>query len=59
MGTDNLSNLMQPFASSHFMYCQLTWMFYDRALKRYINHIHEKELRLEYNDNETEFESSM
>ena len=57
MGAEKLSKVMQAFVLSHFSYCPLVWMFYDRGLNRQINHIHERALRLAYNDNQTDFES--
>ena len=42
--------LLKTFIESHFSYCPLTWMFHNRKLNRKINHIHERALRLVYDD---------
>ena len=35
---------------SQFGYCPLTWMFYSRKVNSKINHIHERSLRIVYED---------
>ena len=57
MDTEKLKQVMQAFVLSHFSYCPLVWMFYDRTLSHRINHIHEKALRFAYKDYQTDFES--
>ena len=47
--------LMRAFALSHFSYCPLFWMFYDRTLNHRINHIHERALRIAYKDYGNDF----
>ena len=57
MDTETLKQAMQAFVLSHFGYCPLVWMFYDRILNHRINHIHERALRFAYKDYQTDFES--
>ena len=57
MDTEKLKQVMQAFVLSHFGYCPLVWMFYDRTLNHRINHIHERALRFAYKDYQTDFES--
>ena len=47
--------LFKTFIESQLSYCPLIWMFCSRKLNRRINHIHERALRLVYNDYTTEF----
>jgi ribonuclease P/MRP protein subunit RPP40 len=42
--------LMKAFIESQFSYCPLIWMFCSRKMNRKINHIHERALRLVYDD---------
>ena len=42
--------LLRTFIESQFSYCPLIWMFCSRKLNRRINYIHERALRLVYND---------
>ena len=42
--------LMKAFIESQFSYCPLIWMFCSRKLNKKINYIHERALRLVYND---------
>ena len=39
---------MKTFISSQFSYCPLIWMFHSRILNNNINRIHERALRLVY-----------
>ena len=48
--------LMKSFVESQFSYCPLLWMFCSRKMNRKINHIHERGLRLVYNDYCSTFE---
>ena len=52
---DKKKLLMNAFIESQFSYCPLLWMFCSRELNRKINHIHEKGLRLVYQDYTTSF----
>ena len=42
--------LMQTFIHSQFGYCPLFWMFHSSKLKNLINNVHERALRIVYND---------
>ena len=48
--------LMNSFIESQFSYCPLLWMFCSRELNRKINHIHEKGLRIVYQDYTSSFD---
>ena len=48
--------LMKSFVESQFNYCPLVWMFCGRKANNRINNIHERALRLVYNDEESSFE---
>ena len=49
--------LMNSFIESRFSYCPLIWMFcHSRKLNRRINHIHERGLRIVYQDYSSSFE---
>ena len=43
--------LLKAFLKSQFNYCPLMWMFHSRELNNRINRIHERLLRLAYQDN--------
>ena len=44
--TVKLQHLMRAFVISHFSYCPLVWMLYDRTMNNRINHVHERALRI-------------
>ena len=46
-----LELVIKTFIESQFNYCPLVWMFYSRTLNKKINKLHERALRLVYNDN--------
>ena len=48
--------LLKAFIESQFSFCPLLWMFCTRKLNRKINHIHERALRLVYDDQDSSFE---
>ena len=48
--------LMRTFIESQFSYCPLIWMFCSRKMNNKINHIHERALRLVYDDYTASFE---
>ena len=48
--------LMKALIESQFAYCPLIWMFCQRSSNTRINHLHERALRIVYNDNESTFE---
>ena len=41
---------MNSFFNSQFNYCPLVWMFHSRSIKNRINRLHERVLRIVYND---------
>ena len=48
---------MKAFIESQFGYCTLVWMFCDRQENNRINHLHERALRILYNDYKSTFEN--
>ena len=48
--------IFKKFFEAPFKYLPLTWMFYSRSTYRRINHLHEKALRLIYDDYQLTFE---
>ena len=42
--------IMKSFVTSQFGYCPLIWMFHSRRLNNKINSIHERALRITYQD---------
>ena len=48
--------LMKSFIISQFNYCPLIWMIFKRGFNNKINHIHERALRIVYNDYSSSFE---
>ena len=57
MTTEKLRVLMKAFIESQFGYCPLIWMFHSRTLNNRINSLHERALRIVYNDNCSSFEN--
>ena len=51
MDLNKRSNLMKAFITCQFSYCPLIWMFHSRSLNNKINRIHERALRLVYQNN--------
>ena len=47
--------IMNAFITSHFSYCPLVWMCHNRCLNTKINKIHERALRIVYDDNHSSF----
>ena len=47
---------MKAFIESQFNYCPLVWMFHNRTINNRINRIHERALRVAYQDYESSFE---
>ena len=56
MSIDQRKLIMNAFISSHFNYCPLIWMCHSRSLNVQINRIHERALRMVYNDSISSFE---
>ena len=48
--------VIKTFFESQFNYCPLLWMFCDRSLNHKINRLHERSLRLAYNDYSSTFQ---
>ena len=48
--------ILRTFIESQFSYCPLVWMFCSRAMDNKINRIHERALRLVYQDYTSNFE---
>ena len=49
--------LMKTFITSLFNYCPITWMYCQRKSNKLVNKIHERALRIAYNDNLSNFQS--
>ena len=47
--------LMNSFFKSQFSYCPLVWMCHSRTINNNINHLHERCLRVTYNDKISSF----
>ena len=47
--------VINSFIYSQFGYCPLVWMFHSRKLNNRINKIHERALRIIYDDNKSTF----
>ena len=56
MNFEKRKMIMNAFISSQFGYCPLVWMFHSRQLNNRINRIHERSLRIIYNDKSSTFE---
>ena len=48
--------VMQAFISSQFGNCPLVWIFHSRKLNNRINKLHERTLRIVYNDEQSSFD---
>ena len=47
--------LLKAFVESQFAYSPLVWMFHNRSLNNKINRLHERALRMVYNDDISTF----
>ena len=56
MNVDKKRMIMKAFIESQFGYCPLVWMFHSRSLNNKINRIHERALRITYNDKSSSFQ---
>ena len=54
---DQRNLLLNSVIKSQFTYCPLIWMFTSHYLNNALNNIHERALRLIYNDHEKSFSS--
>ena len=56
MNIQKSRTIMKSFVTSQFSYCPLIWMFHSRRLNNKINSIHERVLRITYQDNTSTFQ---
>ena len=56
MNIEKRKMIMNAFFISQFSYCPLIWMFHNRLINNKINRLHERCLRIVYNDNQSTFE---
>ena len=56
MNTGQKKVIMKAFILSQFSYCPLAWMCHSRGLNNKINSIHERSLRIVYDDKSSTFE---
>ena len=56
MNIQKRTTVMKSFVTSQFSYCPLIWMFHSRRLNNKINSIHERALRIAYQDNTSAFQ---
>ena len=56
MSLQQRKTIMNTFILSQFGYCPLIWMCHSRSLNSRINRIHERALRIIYNDNISSFQ---
>ena len=56
INTRKRRRIMKSFVTSQFGYCPLIWMFHSRRLINKINSIHEKALRITYQDHISTFQ---
>ena len=50
MRLEQRKHITNSFITSHFSYCPLLWMLHNRRLNNRINHIHERALRIIYQE---------
>ena len=55
MNVSKKRNIMKSFIESQFGYCPLIWMFHSRGLNNKINRIHDRALRITYNDKSSSY----
>ena len=55
MGLNKRKLLMNAFFTSQFSYCPLIWMCHSGSNNRAINMLHERCLRIIYNDKQSSF----
>ena len=51
--------IMKAFILSQFNYCPLVWMYHSRTLNNRINKLHERALRLAYDNRHSAFEERL
>ena len=57
MSLERRRTLMKSFTELQFGYCPLVWMFCGRKSNNRTNNLHQKALRVVYNDNQSSFEN--
>ena len=57
MNVDKKRMIMKAFIGSQFGYFPLVWMFHSQNLNNKINRIHERALRIIYNDKSSSFQN--
>ena len=57
MNVDKQRMIMKALIELEFAYCPLVWMFHSRSLNNKINQIHERALRITYNDKSSSFQN--
>ena len=55
MSTEKRRLIFKAFIISQFNYCPLVWMFHTKQLNNRINSLHEKALRITYQDRNSSF----
>ena len=55
MNIEKRKVIMRAFINAQFGYCPLVWMFHNRTLNNRINKIHERALRIVYNNDNATF----
>ena len=56
LSKDKLKIILKTFIISQYNYCPLTWMFHNKTLNNEINKLHERALRLAYDDDNSSFQ---
>ena len=57
MGLQRHHILMKPFITSQFNHYPIVWICHSRSLNNKVNHIHERALRIVYQDFQSSFSS--
>ena len=55
MSFDKKRIILKTFITSQFNYCPLVWMCHSRGLNNRINNLHERTLRIVYQDKKSDF----
>ena len=55
LSEDKLKLIMKTFIESQFNYCPILWMFHSRRLNNRINKLHERALRVTYDNDDLSF----
>ena len=56
MSTEKGRTLLKAFVVSQFNYCPLVWLFHIKELNNQINSLHEKAVRLTYQNRNSSFD---